>query len=452
MPDHAHSVTLGSIIVASTCLSACWSVNFMRDTDAGETGFSSSDSMTSSPSTGDPSSSSGGGTTTDGDASSDADPSASSDSTDSSEGPTTDSESEEGPCMSDEDCEEGYVCDDVGECILGCGTAVQEIPYIPPNVILILDKSGSMVNPELFWDDDNDDADDDGFVDQNPMIMATPKVSHWRSLHDVVTLILTNFNDKINMGATLFPSVDAQPVLGPAACLVITTPEIPVAPMNGNNVLAGIPPAWAEDLAGGTPAEKGVTTSYDHLKGLGGSNNPIAILVTDGAANCSTSAPDDMALLDYDENLVPTVAAAFNTDNIPTYVVGIDISSEPDPQGTITFDVLNDLAVAGGVPREGTEKFYNATNKQELQEALDNILDTVLDCTLEFPDGFPPDTEPTIDNYPQPLNHSADCSMEDGWKLNESGDFPMIDLCGALCIYFQQWGELQLKFVCSGMP
>ncbi len=381
---------------------------------------------------------------------SDTDPTASSDSTDPSEGPATDSETEDGPCMSDEDCEEGYFCNDVGECFLGCGTEeVQEVPFIPPNVILILDKSGSMVNPELFWDDDNDDADDDGFVDQNPMMMATPKVSRWRSLHDVVTLIGSSFDDKINLGATLFPSVDAQAVLGQAACLVNDTPEIAVMPMNAANVLAGIPAAGDESLAGGTPAEKGVTTSYNHLKGLSGPNQPIAILVTDGAANCSTSAPDDMSLLDYDENLVPSVSAAFANDGIPTYVVGIDISSEPDSQGIITFDVLNDVAVAGGVPREGVEKFYNATNKLELQEVLAGILIGVLDCSIPFPDGFPPDTEPTIDNYPQPLDPDADCSMEDGWKLYEDGEHPIIELCGSLCTGFQESGVLELKFVCD---
>ncbi len=387
------------------------------------------------------------GTSTDTDPSTDPTSGSESTTTDPSEGPATDTE--DGPCMSDDDCEEGYFCNPDGVCFLGCGTAmVEEVPFIPPKVILVLDKSGSMVNPELFWDDDNDDADDDGFDDNNPMMMATPKVSRWRSLHDVVTLIGNNFNDKIEVGATLFPSTDAQPVLGQAACLVNDTPEILVAPNNAAAVLAGIPAAGDESLAGGTPAEKGVSTSYNHLKSLDGPGDLIAILVTDGAANCSTSAANDMALLDYDDNLVPTVAAAQSNDAIDTYVVGIDISSEPDNQGIITFDVLNDVADAGGVPREGPEKFYNSTNKQELQDALNNILDNVLDCTIEYVDGFPDGTEPTVDGYPQPLPDEADCSMEDGWKLDKSGDYPVIDLCGALCTQFQESGKLELKFVC----
>ncbi|MGB1015617.1 MAG: vWA domain-containing protein [Nannocystaceae bacterium] len=370
---------------------------------------------------------------------------------DPSEGPTTETETDsdsEGPCMIDEDCGEGFRCQEDGTCILSCGeTVVEDVPFVPPNVILVLDKSGSMVNPDLFWDDDNDDADDDGFQDDNPGMMATPKVSRWRSLHEVVALIGNGFDDKISLGATLFPSVDAQAVLGPAACLVNPMPEVAVSSTNAANVLAGIPTAGDQSLEGGTPAEKGVATSYAHLKSLGAPGDQIAILVTDGAANCSTSAPNDMALLAYDENLVPTVAAAFSDDAIDTYVVGIDISSEPDNQGIVTADVLNDVAEAGGVPREGLEKFYNATNKAELTQALEDILDEVLDCTLTFPDGFPEDTEPTIEGFPK-LPDDADCDMETGWKLDESGDFPIIDLCGALCTSFQETGTVELAFIC----
>jgi len=368
-----------------------------------------------------------------------------------SEGPATDTGSDsDGPCQSDDDCGVGYDCREDGTCMLICGEEfLEEVPFVPPNVILVLDKSGSMVNPDLFWDDDNDDADDDGFDDNNPMMMATPKVSRWRSLHDVVTLIGTSFNEKINLGATLFPSVDAQAVLGPAACLVNPTPEVPVDITNAANVLAGIPAAGEEGLQGGTPAEKGVSTSYAHLKSLDTTGDLIAILVTDGAANCSTSAANDMALLDYDVNLVPTVASAFGDDGIDTYVVGIDISNQPDSQGIVTADVLNDVADVGGVPRDGPEKFYNATNKAELEQALDAILEDVLDCSLEFPDGFPDGTEPTIDGYPDRLPDDADCDTADGWKLDESGEHPVIDLCGALCANFQESGTVEVEYICT---
>ncbi len=376
------------------------------------------------------------------------------------EGPTTTDDPSAGtmPCMSDDDCPvEGEFCVE-GFCEFDpnyCGEAmVTEVPYTPPNIILILDKSGSMVNPDNNWDDDQDDLDDDGFKDDDPMMMATPKVTRWRTLHEVVTLIGTEFDDKINMGANLFPSLQGQPVLGPQACPVEANPEVSVAPMNAANVLAGIPPAGAMDLAGGTPAEKGVTTAYNHLKGLGGNNDPVAILITDGAANCSTSAPDDMALLDYDENLVPTVAAAWNNDMIPTYVVGIDISSEPDMQGIVTRDVLNDVANAGGVPKEGdpNEQFYNATNKQELADALELIVGNTIDCTIELQDGIPDNTEPSVDvngmTWPQ-LDAGADCANEDGWILDEDADPVTITLCGAACLGFQESGNLDLSFACT---
>jgi hypothetical protein len=70
---------------------------------------------------------------------------------------------------------------------INCGLALIKARVEIPRVMLVLDKSGSMVAQNSgYWDADGDDADDDGFVDSDPGTPATPKVTRWRSLHETV--------------------------------------------------------------------------------------------------------------------------------------------------------------------------------------------------------------------------------------------------------------------------
>jgi hypothetical protein len=66
--------------------------------------------------------------------------------------------------------------------------AIQLEP-LPPNVMLVLDKSRSMTNP---WDHDLD--------------ATTPQISRWHSLHNVVSDLTAQFSDTIQFGSILFPS------------------------------------------------------------------------------------------------------------------------------------------------------------------------------------------------------------------------------------------------------
>ncbi|MCA9713270.1 MAG: hypothetical protein H6713_04795 [Myxococcales bacterium] len=363
-------------------------------------------------------------------------------------------------CESESDCDITEICNE-GVCMFDgnwCGGAAVDMQTnTAPNVMLVLDKSGSMVNDNNNWDDDADDANDDGFKDSDPMTPATPKVTRWRSLHEVVELIGTQYDGNLNLGAQLFPSVDAVPALGPDACLVNSPPEVPVAPTNASSVLAGIPGASDTSLAGGTPAERGVASAVDHLLGLPdpmtGEDKPqsLIIFITDGSANCSTNANNDDQLLEYDANLVPTITDAL-AQGIATYVIGVDIENAPDNQGINPFEVLNDAAVAGGRPKDDpTEKFYNTVNKIELQEALQGIIGGVLPCIIQVPGDQPDMTTLRIevggDSYPDPLPDGADCATETGWRYTD-GSETFIELCGAACNAYQQSGEMSFNYDC----
>ena len=343
-----------------------------------------------------------------------------------------------------------------------CGESVVNIPIVTPSVMLVLDKSGSMVaTPGGFWDHDNDDANDDGFQDAEPMKMATPKITRWESLWSVVDLITKNFNGSMNMGMILFPSKAAKADYSAIACVVNAKPEVPVGVMNAATIIAAIPPAKADKtvIQGATPATKGVVAAVGDLDAAPADQPKFMILVTDGAANCPAGAADNTALFEvYDDGLATALSDAL-AKGIKTYVVGIDISQEVsgatkdgNPDNTNTYEKLNLAAEAGGVPRPGAEKFYNTTNQDELQAALDEISMQLLSCTIDL------SPEPVYEDYVEVTVKEmygkmqvADCSTQDGWKYvpKMNPDDPVrIELCGQACADFQMTGMIDIQYRC----
>jgi hypothetical protein len=342
-----------------------------------------------------------------------------------------------------------------------------------PRVMLVLDKSGSMVADEKgYWDADGDDADDDGFKDADPAVMATPRITRWQSLHETVNFIVTDFEERMDFGAVLFPSVAAKGTYSTAACPVKATPDVEIGENQGAAILMTIPPASeVAKIAGGTPATAGMLTG---LAGLS-TDDPTedlrpkyVILVTDGAANCPIDPIDDEpeSLFEVYDDQLPVVVGQANADKIPTFVVGIDIkdvtsdaAQEGNPNNTNTYEKLNEVAVAGGQAREGDEKFYNTANQLELQAALMSISELITSC--EFPLSMPVNEnlqrleELIVDQMGgNPLIYDneqvADCATESGWHYTDATK-SAIELCGDACTLFKQTGDVDIVFGCVGL-
>ena len=356
---------------------------------------------------------------------------------------------------------------------INCGVEDIVASVTIPRVMLVLDKSGSMVADEKgYWDGDGDDADNDGFKDDDPMTMATPRITRWRSLHETVNFIVTDFEERMDFGAVLFPSVAAKGNYSAAACPVKSAPDVAIDENQGAAILMTIPPADAIDtIAGGTPATAGMLTG---LAGLA-TDDPeedlrpkYVILVTDGAANCPIDPVDDQpeSLFEVYDDQLPVVVGQANADKIPTFVVGIDIQNvvsgatqEGNPDNTNTYEKLNEVAVAGGQAREGEEKFYNTANQLELQAALMKISELITSC--EFPLSKPVNEnlqrleELVVDQMgSNPLvydkNEVADCATESGWHYTDETK-SAIELCGDACTLYKQTGDVDIVFGCIGL-
>ncbi|MFO7563430.1 MAG: VWA domain-containing protein [Enhygromyxa sp.] len=323
-----------------------------------------------------------------------------------------------------------------------CGSVSISPEYVPPNVMLVVDASGSMKSN--LWDHDLD--------------INTPDETRWATLYRVVESVMDEFGASMSAGIKRFPSEEACP--NPAACyntdacIVTPDPEVGVALNNGAAILAAIPGPDGESIIGGTPATKGINSAATHLADQSLEIPRYILFITDGAANCtpgSTTAAE--AIETYDETLEPTVAAALTDDGITTFVVGIDIENAligvgPDgnPEAN-PFERLNDIALAGGAPKNGgadAEKFFNSTNQDELLSALGEIMEDITDCVIDLSqteEGVPdpvqiPYVSFTVDGEEVP--YVEDCENEDGWTWLEHG--VVVTFCGSYCDGFKGGG------------
>jgi hypothetical protein len=366
------------------------------------------------------------------------------------------------PCTTHEDCDSMFCNPITLTCQPDCGFAEVVLRPPPPPVMVVLDKSGSMVTN--LWDDDG--------------APGTPDVTRWSTLWEVTDFVLSTFEDRINFGLQLYPSVNACPN-GAGSCYnsgacVVDQPEVDPAPNNRTAIINAMP-AQGEvaGILGGTPARAGVENAVSTLMPLVSSNvEGAVILVTDGAANCRSGVSTGSDLLEvFDDQLEVVVGNAFTNEAIPTYVVGIDITDD-DTAGSSPFDgapaanpfdELNAIATAGGRPQMGgAESFYNATDQATLQMALEGIATEIASCDVDltlppnmppnagqipyvsFAVGNPPEEVPLLD--PAPSEQDCRDGLVDGWMWLVEGELALI--CGTYCDTLKDLGDIDGVYGC----
>jgi hypothetical protein len=302
-----------------------------------------------------------------------------------------------------------------------------------------------MVAAQGEWDHDGDPG--------------TPDVTRWYSLHEVVELLVNGFEHRVHFGVVLFPGREATSSYGAAACVVADAPEVSLGPENAAAILDAIPPKTATDdlIEGATPATSGLVLAYGDLEDQDGDNAPAVIFVTDGAANCNRGAATASELIeDYDDDLLPVVAAAWSQDEIPTYVVGINIENDllgagidGNPEAN-PYEKLDEVAAAGGRPNPaGPPAFYQAEDQLELHESLQQIVEESLSCTVRL------DPVPELPEHIEVLVGGTevpainDCAAEDGWTyVPPNPPWDAIELCGSACDDLRATGQVVIRYYC----
>lgn len=236
-----------------------------------------------------------------------------------------------------------------------------EIVGDPPEMLLVVDVSGSMCAP---------------LVETFPPSMTSKLAIMKAALSDLVV----SKDARINFGMMLFP---AGSECGPG------TVRNPIMPRNAPAImstLSGLRDGTFDCAfmnTGATPTHTSVDAARTYFTTI--PENPIGryvLLATDGLPNCGAPLPDGGTEETVDETVV--AIEALHAAGIQTYVLGFGSGFSGDPTA------LNRMAAAGGTTRP-----YSATSAAALDMALDAIAAEILppSCTIAL-DG--PERDPRL--------------------------------------------------------
>ena len=110
---------------------------------------------------------------------------------------------------------------------------------------------------------------------------------------------------------------------------------------------------------------------------------------------------------------------------------------------------VTEVAIAGGYPQPGSEKFHNARDEEELRSAISQI-SSQIGCIipLEMPPEQPDLLSIYIDGEQIPFVESCD-GEELGWHyVNPMGPYDEIELCAAACDALHNVGTLSATYNC----
>lgn len=287
-----------------------------------------------------------------------------------------------------------------------CKEQAPSIDFLEPTMVMVLDHSGSM-----------------GGSFSDPVLGS---ITRWNALHNAVSFILETYDPVVEFGVKVFPSDNS--------CGVSAGLDVDPVLDNGEAILMSMPPATSTGT-GLTPAYEGYLEGVAALLDADPTRPRAALLLLDGDAGCAGSPAQ----------LTAEIGALFENEGIPTYVVGVDISS-------FTLADMNAYAEAGGVPAGmpgDAERFYNATDTTQLQTFMDTVIGDLLSCDLELDPApeFPSLTEVDIDGSTYDLIDTKACEAgEDGWTY--SIEHTQIRLCGVACDAYRDVQEANVAFFC----
>jgi hypothetical protein len=280
---------------------------------------------------------------------------------------------------------------------------------VQPELLLALDRSSSMnasVTP----------GGDDG----------TPP-TRWTETLAGLDAVLKATEATIPWGLRMFPE--------PGGCNVAPTLDTPIA-ANGAAAIMAMARGKGYNSSGdtGTPTNVVMQKAVEDLKALGTAAPKYIVLATDGEPTCPKmpGAPEGTAKAAQLAAAVQAVKDAV-TAGYKTFVLGIAI----DPT---LKQALDQLADAGGFPRQGADtRYYPVTSKEDVVTALTTITTQfVASCTFTLQ---PPAPEPKLVS----VSNGAEMIPQDaanGWTF---ADPLHIVLHGAACDAFKKAPNPSLK-------
>lgn len=330
-----------------------------------------------------------------------------------------------------------------------CGGSSVAANFKTVNILLVIDKSGSM------------DDTPDGF-EQNK----------WDALKTALEASLNRVVDDINFGLILYPYSRVEPIALECQrrCCEVPpgTQAINVSVAPGADSVPQILRVLDETSpGGGTPTAAALAGAYEYFttgEGADLQGDRFVLLATDGGPNCnaSNSCEGDRCTTNLDNQCevdnccggslgerclddadVTAQIEALAGQGVPTFVVGI-----PGTEAYSTY--LDQFALAGGVPSEGgSSDYYEVT----AEGGVDGLVDVftsittqlVRTCEVELA-SKPPDLEK--------VNVYIDCAVvpkgEDddiAWEVDPQSDPSLLHIHGEVCERVQSRGAQRVDVV-----
>jgi hypothetical protein len=284
-----------------------------------------------------------------------------------------------------------------------CGTQTIGVSRQPADVLLVLDRSGSMAYSTS--------------ADANCATGATDCTGRWPALTSAVSATLSSASGSISWGLKLFSSTGN-------ACGVNSGVEVAIAPTSVSviqSVIANTQPG------GNTPTAQAIQAATAYLQTVNDQNTKSILLATDGEPNCgsgSNSAPNVQAAVE--------VIAAAKASGFLVYVIGIGPS----------VGNLDNFAAAGG-----TTNYFPAISPQAMSDAFTAISNSITTCTFNLTQ-----TPPDVNNVAVYLDKSLVAKDRvNGWSLGANA--LTIVLNGTTCDKMTSGAatQVQVLFGCPGI-
>jgi hypothetical protein len=301
-----------------------------------------------------------------------------------------------------------------------CGLQQYGLQNVPPDLLIILDKSGSMANDAM---------------DQQCVAACQSK---WSSMTAGINMVVAQTDTTIRWGLKFFSD--------DKACGVNAGSAVPIAAGNAPAIATAI---MATMPGGSTPTAAAVTSGAAYLQGLTDTNPKYILLATDGEPNCAagggggrrgggggSTASDAPGA----EAAVAMAAAA----GIPVFVVGV---------GNVTAAqmTLDQLATNGGRAQATAPLYYPASNTADLVAVLTKIGGQITSCTFSLGKAPPDPTNIAVYAYAGTKSTRLAQSMTNGWEYGAG--MTSIELFGAACdaVKAKTTTDVQAIFGCPGL-
>jgi hypothetical protein len=303
-----------------------------------------------------------------------------------------------------------------------CGQVNNPLKVVPPDVLIIQDKSGSMKN------DDSDSSCKNGCGAN----------SKWSQTTTALGQVVMNTQATVNWGLKFFAD-------GADQCAVNPGVAVPVAANNASAISTAISKASPSSA---TPTRAAINASVTYMQTLTDTNPKYLLVATDGEPNCPsgcsgttcTNTPNVSEEMGTEQAVLDAVAAGFKV-----FVVGIgNVSS--------AVATLNQMAINGGEAQSGATSYYAATDQAALEAALNAIVGKVASCQLNLPAKPQDPTNVVVEDVPTKTQIPKDTSHANGWDFTDSTD-TAIQLFGDACnnVTNGVYTDIQILEGCPGI-